>query len=109
MGAGTGYLGRELGNILSIVLDTLGDHLAKELGTELRSTEDMLANFNNLNRREGLEDLVVLSCNAKALYGSLQARTDLQYTGIHWEEAACTWPSHSPGIVSSLIPPATVQ
>ena len=42
MGAGTGYLGRELGNILSIVLDTLGDHLAKELGTELRSTEDML-------------------------------------------------------------------
>ena len=60
----------------------------------------MLANFNNFNSREGLEDLVVWSCDAKALYGSLQARrsagivakhlrrTDLQYTGIHWDEAA---------------------
>ena len=36
---------------LSIVLDTLADHLAKKLGSELKSTEDMLANFNNLNAR----------------------------------------------------------
>ena len=99
VGAGTGSLGRELGNILSTVLDTLGDHLAKEIGSELKSTEDMLANFNNLNTREDLKDLVAWSCDAKALYGSLQARrsaaivakqmrrTNLQYTGIHWDEA----------------------
>ena len=55
----------------------------------------MLANFNELNTREDLEDLVAWSCDAKALYGSLQARrsanivakhlrkTDLQYTGIN--------------------------
>ena len=100
VGAGTGSLGRELGNILSIVLDALGDHLARELGSELKSTEDMLANFNNLNTRSDLKDLVVWSCDAKALYGSLQAkrsaaivakhlrRTDLQFTGIHWDQAA---------------------
>ena len=38
VGAGTGSLGRELGNILAKVLDTLGDHMAKELGSELKST-----------------------------------------------------------------------
>ena len=60
----------------------------------------MLANFNNLNTRSDLKDLVVWSCDAKALYGSLQAkrsaaivakhlrRTDLQFTGIHWDQAA---------------------
>ena len=63
IGAQTCSLGQDLGNILSIVLYTVRDHQAKELGNEVKSTEDMVANFNSLNNRKGLEDLVLWSCD----------------------------------------------
>ena len=52
VGAGTGSYGREAGHILDAIADTI----AKQQGTELKITEDLLACINSLNSRNDLED-----------------------------------------------------
>ena len=99
VGAGTGSFGREAGHIITTILDAIADTIAKEQGTELKSTEDLLAGINILNRREDLEDLVFWSSDAVALYPSLQPdrsgaivrkllqQSGLEVSGVNWEEA----------------------
>ena len=53
VGAGTGSFGREAGHIITIILDAIADTVARQQGTELRSTEDLLAGIAALNTRAG--------------------------------------------------------
>ena len=63
-----------LSNILSKILDKLSDCIDEEVRTECRSTEEMVAEFNRINRlnEEGGEK-TVFSMDVKALYPSLKA------------------------------------
>ena len=100
VGAGTGSFARESGNIITTILDAVADTIAKQQGTELKSTEDMLAELIAVNKKDNLEDLVIWSSDVVSLYPSLQPKrsaaiaknqlleSGLELIGTHWKEAA---------------------
>ena len=67
--------------------------------TECRSTEEMIAAFEDVYSKNGLSNLVVGSMDVKALYPSLLAdetaaafreefeNTDIKIEGVNWAEA----------------------
>ena len=89
--------------MLTILLNTLADIYSEQWETESNSTEDMLASMEQLNRvimEQGLEDVIIISTDVKALYPNLMAKisanivnkmlmnSDLILVGMDWEEAA---------------------
>ena len=68
-------------------------------GTECRSTEEMIAAFEDVHSKNGLSNLVVGSMDIKALYPSLLTdetaaaireefeNTDIKIEGVNWAEA----------------------
>ena len=63
--------------MLTILLNTVADIYSEQWGTESNSTEDMLASMEQLNRvimEQGLEDVIIISTDVKALYPNLMAK-----------------------------------
>ena len=63
-----------LSNILSEILNTMADQLDKAVGTECRSTEELVAGMEEVNNRNDVEKPVVFSMDVNSLYPSLKAK-----------------------------------
>ena len=77
-----------LSNILSEVLERLSDCEDMKIGTECRSTEEMIAEFNRINgdvNEEG--EKVIFSTDVKALYPSLKANYVADVISKMYEES----------------------
>ena len=63
-----------LSHILSEILNIMADELDKEIGTECRSTEEMISRIEAVNGRECSEQRVLWSSDVKALYPSFRVK-----------------------------------
>jgi hypothetical protein len=90
----------QLGFMLAKVLDAVSDGLSRKHGTEITSTEHMLANIEAKINRKDTADLVFISSDVEKLYPSLQAKESaaicaqlvrecdpVVVQGVDWEQA----------------------
>ena len=62
-----------LSHMESEILNALADNLDKEIKTECRNTEEMLAALEKVNERDDMNNLVAWSMDVVKLYPSLKA------------------------------------
>ena len=75
-----------LSHILSEVLNKLADEMDETIGTECRSTEEMVAGFENINNMERRKT-VVWSSDVKALYPSFKVEEVAKTISKEFEES----------------------
>ena len=63
-----------LSHILSEILNTMADQLDKVVGTECRSTEELVAGLEEVNKRSDVKAPVVFSMDVRSLFPSLKAK-----------------------------------
>ena len=64
-----------LSKILSEILNRMADILDKDVVTECRSTEEMVAGLEEVNKRMAHKEIVTFSTDVAALYPNLKAKT----------------------------------